>query len=85
MKKINWLRVGVTGVVAVLILFAGGMLLSGWSYHGWGMMGPGRMMTDWGYSPLGWVRLIVTWMIPISLIILAFLGSFWLVSRPSTA
>jgi hypothetical protein len=39
MRKVNWLVVGIIGLVVILLLFGGGMLMSGWGYHGWGMMG----------------------------------------------
>lgn len=56
MKKVNWLVVGIIGIVALLLLFGGGMMMGGWGYRGWsmmgpgGMIGPGGMMNNWGYS-----------------------------------
>ena len=68
MKKVNWLVVGIIGIVALLLLFGGGMMMGGWGYRGWsmmgpgGMIGPGGMMNNWGYSaspsPLGWLGMI---------------------------
>ena len=81
MKKINWLIVGIIGIIAVLSLFGGGMM-SGWGYgyRGWSMMnGPSGMMSGWGYSPFGWIGMIFMWLIPVSFITLAVLGVVWLV------
>lgn len=66
MQKVNWLMVGIIGVVALALLFGGGMMMGGWGYHGWsmmggpgGMIGPGGMtlapgasagVNNWGYS-----------------------------------
>jgi len=54
-----------------------------WGSRGWGMLGPGGMMENRGYSstpsPLGWVEMIFMWLIPISLIVLAVFGIVWLV------
>ena len=76
MKKINWLIVGIIGILALLFLFGGGMM-SGWGYgnhgyRGWGMMGPGMM--GWGYSPLGWIGMLFMWLIPIGVITLIVFG-----------
>jgi hypothetical protein len=78
MKKINWLKVGMTVVIILFFLAGGAVLMGDWSYRGWNLMGPGRMMADGDYTPLGWIRLIVTWLIPISLIVLALFGTYWL-------
>ena len=97
MIKVNWLVVGIISIVALLLLFGGGMMMGGWGYRGWSMMGPGGMMgpvgmmNNWGYSsstsPLGWIGMIFMWLIPVSLIVLAAFGVVWLVrnvgnSRP---
>ena len=83
MKKVNWLVVGIISIVALLLLFGGGMMMGGWGYRGWSMMGPGGMMNNWGYSsspsPLGWIGMIFMWLIPVSLIVLAAFGVVWLV------
>ena len=83
MKKVNWLVVGVSSIVGLLLLFGGGMMMGGWGYRGWGMMEPGGMMNNWGYSsspsPLGWIGMIFMWLIPVSLIVLAAFGVVWLV------
>jgi hypothetical protein len=65
MQKVNWLVVGIIGVVALLLLFGGGMMMGGWGYRGWSMMGPSGMVgpggmtlapgasagvNNWGYS-----------------------------------
>ena len=76
MKKINWLIVGIIGILALLFLFGGGVM-SGWGYgnhgyRGWGMMGPGMM--GWGYSPLGWIGMLFMWLIPIGVITLIVFG-----------
>ncbi len=43
MKKVNWLVVGIIGIVVLLLLFGGGMMMGGWGYHGWSMRGPSGM------------------------------------------
>lgn len=78
MKKTNWLIVGVIAVIALLFFFGGGMMMSGWgygnySYHGWGMMGPG-MMGGWGYSPFGWIGMLFMWLIPVGFLALIVFG-----------
>lgn len=89
MQKVNWLVVGIISIVVILLLFGGGMLMGGWGYRGWGMMGPGGnvgpggMMNNWGYSssysPLGWLGMILMWLVPVGLIGLAVFGVVWLV------
>jgi hypothetical protein len=90
MQKVNWLIVGIIGVVALALLFGGGMMMGGWGYHGWsmmggpgGMIGPGGMMNNWGYSsspsPLGWIGMIFMWLLPVGLVVLAVFGIVWLV------
>ena len=89
MQKVNWLVVGIIGIVALLLLFGGGMMMGGWGYRGWsmmgpgGMLGPGGMMNNWGYSsspsPLGWIGMIFMWLIPVGLVVLAVFGVVWLV------
>lgn len=89
MKKVNWLVVGIIGIVALLLLFGGGMMMGGWGYRGWsmmgpsGMVGPGGMMNNWGYSsapsPLGWLGMIFMWLVPVGLVVLAAFGIIWLV------
>ena len=83
MKKVSWLVVGMISIVVILILFGGGMMMGGWGYHGWSMMGPGGMMGNWGYSPspLGWVGVILIWLAPIGLVVLAVLGIVWLMRK----
>ena len=83
MKKGSWLVVGIIGIVIVALLFGGGMMMGGWGYHGWNMMGPGGMMGNWGYSPspLNWIGMVFMWLIPIGLVLLAMLGILWLVRR----
>lgn len=81
MKKVNWLVVGVSSIVGLLLLFGGGMMMGGRGYRGWGRMGPGGMMNNWGYSPspLGWIGMIFMWLIPVGLVVLAVFGIVWLV------
>ena len=89
MQKVNWLVVGIFSIVVLLFLFGGGMVMGGWGYRGWsmmgpgGMLGPGGMMNNWGYasspSPLGWIGMIFMWLIPVGLIVLAAFGVVWLV------
>jgi hypothetical protein len=78
MKKINWLIVGIITIIAILFLFAGGMM-SGWGFgnwggRGWGMMGGPGMMGDWGYSPFGWIGMFFMWLVPIGVIALIVFG-----------
>lgn len=92
MQKVNWLVVGIIAIVFLLLLFGGGMMMGGWGYRGWSMMGPrtmmgpGGMMSNWGYSsyptPLGWIGMIFMWLIPVGLIVLAMLGVLWLMRNP---
>ena len=80
MKKVNWLIVGIIGIIALLFLFGGGMMMGGWGGRSWGMMGgPGGMMGGWGYSPFGWIGMIFMWLIPVGLIALTVFGIAWLV------
>jgi zinc-ribbon domain len=75
MQKVNWLVVGIIGIIALLFLFGGGMM-SGWGYgyRGYGMMGPGGMMGGWGYSPFGWIGMAFMWLIPIGILALIVFG-----------
>jgi hypothetical protein len=91
MQKVNWLVVGIIGIVVLLLLFGGGMMMGGWGYRGWNMMGPssmlepGGMMNNWGYSsspsPIGWIGMIFMWLFPIGLLLLAAFGIIWLVRK----
>lgn len=74
MNKINWLVVSVISVIVLLFLFGGGMMMGGWGYRGWGMMGPGGMMGGWGYPPFGWIGMLFMWLIPVGLIALTVFG-----------
>jgi uncharacterized membrane protein len=76
-NKINWTAVGVFGVLVLLAFLVGVSLLGGRGYGGWGMMGPG-MMGGWGYNPLGWIGMILMWLIPIGVIVLVVAGVVWL-------
>lgn len=80
MKKINWLIVGIIGILALLFLFGGGMMAGGWGYRGSGMMGPG-MMGNWGYSPFGWFGMAFMWLIPVGFLVLTVFGVTWLVQN----
>ena len=87
MHKNNWLLVGIMSFVIILILFGTGMLLGDGRYRDWGMMGPGGMRENWGYSPtpapLGWIGMIFMWLIPVGLIALGIFGIVWLVQNVS--
>ena len=95
MQKVNWLVVGSIAIVFLLLLFGGGMMMGGWGYRGWSMMGPrammgpGGMMSNWGYSspltPFGWIGMIFMWLIPVGLIVLATLGVLWLMRNPGNS
>ena len=88
MQKNNWLVVGIISIVVLLLLFGVGMMMGGWGYRGWNMMGPGGMtgpggmMNNWGYasspSPFGWIGMIFMWLIPVGLVVLAVFGIIWL-------
>jgi hypothetical protein len=78
MKKINWLVVSLIGVIVLLFLFGGGMMMGGWGYRGWGMMGGPGMMGSLGYSPFGWIGMLFMWLIPVGFIVLIALGIVWL-------
>lgn len=77
MKKVNWYIIGTIAVVALLLLL-GTSMISGWGFHGYGMMGRGGMMGNWGYSPLGWFGMaggmLLMWVIPISVLALIVYG-----------
>lgn len=85
MQKVNWTVIVVVGVIVLAALLIGGSLLSylrwgpasGWSNDGWGMMGPGMM--GWGFGPFGWLGVILMWLLPIALLVLAVLGIAWLI------
>lgn len=70
MKKINWIIIGIVGVIVLLFLFGAGMMSNGWSHRGWGMMGGSGMMGGWGYSPFGWIGMAFMWLIPVGVIAL---------------
>ena len=78
MKNVNWLVVGILSILVILLLFGGGMMMGGWGYRGWGMMG------NLGYSsspPFGWIGMVFMWLIPVGLIALAVFGVVWLVQN----
>ncbi len=77
MKKVNWLIVGIMGIILLLFLFGGGIMMGGWGYRGWGMMG-------WGYSPFGSIGMFFMWLIPLGFIVLTVLGVAWLVRISSS-
>lgn len=79
-NKINWPVVAVTTIVALLVIQVVLSLLGGWRYGGWGMMGRG-MMGGWGFSPFGWIGMILMWLIPVGLVVLVVLGITWLVQN----
>jgi hypothetical protein len=85
MQKNNRFTVGVIGVVVLLFVFGGSMMMGGWGYRGWNMMGPGGMMGNWGASPspLNWVGMIFMWLFPVGLLLLAAFGIIWLVKNNS--
>ena len=83
MNKVNWTAVAVFCIIVLLAFMVGLSLFGGWRYGGWGMMGtrvmgPG-MMGRWGFSPFGWIGMVLMWLIPISLVILVVAGVVWLV------
>jgi hypothetical protein len=67
MQKVNWLVVGITGIVVTLFLFGGGMM-ENWGYPS-------------APSPLGWIGMIFMWLIPVGLIVLGIFGTVWLCAQ----
>lgn len=51
----------VIGVVVVVLLLVA--LLGGGMMMGWGMMGPGMMGWGFGFNPLGWVVMLLFWLL----------------------
>jgi len=80
MKKVNWLVLGIIGVILLLFLFGGGMMGSR-NYHVWGMMGGPGMMGGWGYAPFGWIGMTFMWLIPVGVLVLVGFGVAWLVKN----
>jgi len=74
MRKVNWLIVGITGILVIWLFVGGTMMMDGWG-----------MMKNWGYSStsslLGWIGMIFKWLVPASLIVLAAFGVVWLASN----
>jgi len=81
MKKSYWIAVAVSGIVFLLVLFAGMSLLGSWNNGGWGMMGasPSGMMHGWGFSSFGWFGMILMLLIPVGFVVLVVLGIVGLV------
>lgn len=83
MNKINWTAIAIFCLVVVLVFMVGLSLFGGWQYGGWGMMGSGRMgpgmMGRWGFSPFGWIGMVLMWLIPLGVIFLVVAGVVWLV------
>ena len=81
MKKSYWIAVAVSGIVFLLVLFAGMSLLGSWNNGGWGMMGasPSGMMHGWGFSSFGWIGIILMLLIPVGFVVLVVLGIVGLV------
>ena len=50
MQKNSWLVIGIISIVGLLVVFGGGMMMGGWGYHGWSMMGPGGMLGPGGMT-----------------------------------
>jgi putative membrane protein len=81
MKKSYWIAVAVLGIVFLLVLLVGMGLLGYWNNGGWGMMGrwPSGMMHGWGFTPLGWIGMILMWLVPASFLVLVIVGIVGLV------
>jgi len=73
MKKTIWIVVAVVGISLLLWALASTNLLGSRVPRYWGMMGPG-MMHNWGFGFLGWIGMILMWLIPISILVLVVLG-----------
>jgi len=88
--KVNWTMVAVLSIVALFAFLIGASLIGGLGgyggYRGWGMMGPG-MMGGYGLAPFGWIGMLLMWVFPLGVLVLALLGIVWLVnavSRPKS-
>ena len=92
MKTTNWIGWLTIGGIALAGLRLGAGLLTplllggvrGWSYNGcgwdgWGTManwgGPGMM----GFSPFGWLGMLIGGLFPLGLFVLLVAGGVWLV------
>lgn len=77
MKKIHW-GTGIIFLLVALLAFLVGLgIFGGWSCGGYGShMGP-------GFLPFGWLGMglgmLLLWLLPVGLVILAGLGIIWLV------
>lgn len=95
MIKINWTKVAVFAVVALLAFLIGTDLFGGWGrwfggccgwggydgrFGGWGM-GPGMM--GWGFAPFGWISMIFMALIPLGFLGLIVVGIVLLVRAVS--
>ena len=81
MKKSYWVAVAVFGIVFLLVLLVGMSLQGYWNNGSWGMMGgwPSGMMHGGGFAPLGWIGMILMWLVPVSFLVLVILGIVGLV------
>jgi uncharacterized membrane protein len=81
MKKSYWITIAILGTALILFLLVGTILLGNWNNVGWGMMGgwPAGTMHGWGFGSVGWFGMLIMWLIPVGIVVLASFGIVWLV------
>ncbi|UCD99570.1 MAG: hypothetical protein JSV42_02250 [Chloroflexota bacterium] len=81
MKKSFWIAIAILGALLIPFLFLGKFLLGNWNNLGWGMMGgwPAGTMHGWGFGSIGWLGMILMWLIAVGFIVLVILGVIGLV------
>lgn len=79
MARVNWIIVIAGGIGLLLCVLLGVGLFVVWGFGNWDMMGPG-MMGGWGYNPLGWIGMLLMWLIPVGILVLAIFGVIALLS-----
>jgi hypothetical protein len=81
-RTIGWIVLGVIAVGAllalplVLVRGAWGMGYSGGMMGG--MMGSGMMGNGFGFSPFGWMGMVLSWLISLAILALLITGVVWL-------
>ena len=86
MKTWQWVSIIVVALVACLIgIVIGPFFVFGRGLGGYGMMGGygGGMMRDFGFTPFGWIGMLLMWVFPVGVLVLVVLGIVWLVNVAS--
>ncbi|MBU2612076.1 MAG: hypothetical protein KJ606_14200 [Chloroflexi bacterium] len=79
-KTIAWTLAIALGLILLFILPSLFMLGHGWT--GYGRMGGYSMMgSRFGFMPFGWIGMLLGWLIPLGLLVLAVLGIISLFNR----